>query len=378
MRRRLVLPLLIAPVLLLAGCSNRQQQNRNQGSTPFVFQALNLRQQDSRGRLLWNVTSPEARYDLSRRIALARDLRGEIAQAGTPMYRLQASLGTVLNDGEVLQLEGDVRVERLGGDPVLIKASRMRWYPRQERIELDRHAQATSRQLRLNAKRATLLLGRDLLQLRGTPTVETGSLRLVLQQLDWSPGRGELQSTGPAVASQRLAVGQPRTLQAAGLQGNTLQRRLELLGPVLITAPDQKGWLRAQSSSIDLQTDTLRSDRSFEGAMGPLRLSGGGFNVDLKQSRAMVLGGCRVEQPDALLRAGTCSWDWQNRRVHAGGGVELQRRSPQQYTRALQLDGHLGDGGLIVFSSPGSRVRSTLRLPRSGPLKQPPAPAIRL
>ena len=171
---------LLAALALLLGissCANGKTPQNTAESTPFVFQALNLRQQNSKGQLQWKVTSPEARYDLSRRIALTRSLQGEIYNQGQPLYRLQASHGTVLNDGEVLQLEGDVTVQRLGGDAVTIQADRMRWYPRQQRLELDRGAQAHTQDLTLMAQRATLLFGQHQPALQSVALQSGGAAR---------------------------------------------------------------------------------------------------------------------------------------------------------------------------------------------------------
>lgn len=377
MRNRVLLASL---TLLLVGCGARPNPNDGPTATPFVFQALNLRQQNARGQMLWRISSPEARYDLSRRLALARQLQGEIFSNGNLQYRLQASHGTVLNDGEVVQLEGDVRVQRMGTDPVIIRAARMRWYPRQQRIALDRRAMASTQDLRLSATQATLLLDRDRLELRGQPTLRSADLTLRLQQLDWSPGSGQMTAAGPvlATATPSTANGPARTLRAASLSGNSRSRSLDLRAPVTVTAPDQNAWLRAQSTRFDVQRNTLASSSPFTAAFGNLSLQGGGFNIDLSSSRGTVLQGCRLQQPGAALRAGSCSWDWRRNRVSAAGGVELERRSPQQLTRAEQLSGRLGDQGVVVFSSPGSKVRSNLRLPAARRAEQRPAAAIRL
>ena len=101
-----LLPLSLAAVVslpvLLLGC--RTQVSKEEPSQPFVFRSLNLRQKDSSGRPLWELTSPEVRYDLGRRVAQARDLRGTIYAKGQPLYLITASSGTVINDGELVQL----------------------------------------------------------------------------------------------------------------------------------------------------------------------------------------------------------------------------------------------------------------------------------
>jgi len=372
--------------LALSGCSQSTPKAQPRRDSPFVFQALNLRQQDAQGRLLWSVTSPEARYDLSRRLALARQLRGDIHTNGQALYRLQASQGTVFSDGDVIQLEGAVSVERLGADPVMIQASRMRWYPRQQRIELDRHAQAFDRTLKLTASKATLLFEKDLLQLRGRPTLQTraalgpseGPLRLQLQQLDWSPGSGRLIALGPVQASSPTRGNGNRSLKAVGLEGNTALRRLTLLGPVRLEAPDQSAWLQAQTSTLDLAANTLGSNAPFTAAIGGLRIAGQSLRLLLASNEAEILGGCQLRQPDASLSAQRCRWNWNTDQVNASGGVVLRRQANQQTTRAKQLHGRIGSRGLLEFSSPGARVRSTLVLPPAKPEAKTRATAIRL
>jgi len=374
-----------AALLLVAGCRSQTRTPERTRTTPFVFQALNLRQQDAQGRLLWRVKSPEARYDLSRHLAQARQLRGEIHTNGQLIYLLQATHGTVINDGQVIQLEGDVRIQRLGGDPVTIRAARMRWYPNQQRIELDRRAEATNLQLLLQADRATLLLAQDRLQLRGRPQLQrraqgthgasTWSLRV--KDLDWSPGSGQLDARGPVIVTDPTSKVAPSTLQASGVTGNSIQRRLLLQAPVRLAVPERQAWLQGEQMTMDLTRNSLSSALPFQAAVGGLRISGQGFAVAFDQQLVTLPRGCRLLQRDATLEAGSCRWNWQSERIQADGGVVLKRKVPQQITLADRLSGRLGANGLVVLSAPGSKVRSSLRLrPLSAPGPSP-EPAIR-
>lgn len=363
-------PVLGTGLLALSGCGRDASRPDERRSTPFVFQALNLRQQDAGGRLLWRVTSPEARYDLSRRLAQARQLRGEIHANGRALYQLQASHGTVINDGAVIQLEGEVRIQRLGADPVTIRATRMRWYPREQRIELDRRAEAFNRQLLLQADRATLLLAEDRLALRGRPQLQrrdaaaatTPRTVLRVHDLNWSPGSGALDAGGPVLATDRTGQGPRRRLQASSLAGNSLTRTLVLQAPVLIEVPDQKAWLKAQATTIDLAANTLQASLPFTAAVGALQIAGNGFSLALDQHTATISQGCQLVQADASLKAGQCQWNWVSQQVQASGGVELRRRTHQQSTLATRLNGTIGKDGVLVFRAPGSRVRSSFRL----------------
>jgi len=382
---RVVVVPIAAALLLLAGCNSQTRTPEQTRTTPFVFQALNLRQQDAQGRLVWRVKSPEARYDLSRHLAQARQLRGEIHTNGQLIYLLQATHGTVINDGQVIQLEGDVRIQRLGGDPVTIRAARMRWYPSQQRIELDRRAEATNLQLLLQAERATLLLAEDRLQLRGRPQLQrrtqgangASTWNLRVRDLDWSPGSGRLNARGPVIVTDSSQTVAPSTLQARALTGNSIERRLVLQAPVRLAVPERQAWLHGEQMTIDLTTNSLSSVLPFQAAIGGMRISGQAFAVAFDQQLVTLPRECRLLQRDATLEAERCQWNWQSERIQADGGVVLKRKVPQQITQADRLSGRLGANGLVVLSAPGSKVRSSLRLrPLSAPGRSP-EPAIR-
>jgi LPS export ABC transporter protein LptC len=207
--------LAVALLVLITAC-DRTAKLREAPSPPFVFRRLDLRQQDAAGRPTWELTSPEARYDIRRGLAQALQPRGIVYAKGEPIYRLEASSGVVLNDGEVIQLEGRIRVTRMGQEPLLIEASQVRWLPAQKLLEIDRHPQAFDSQTRLSARRARFLLDRNLLELRGAPLVQRWQQRfdplrhlpstrpelwLQVAQLDWQPLSGDLTGRAPSAAS---------------------------------------------------------------------------------------------------------------------------------------------------------------------------------
>ena len=163
------LGLAVLTPLLLTACSSSKPIVQDDNAPPFVFRSLDLRQQDQRGRPAWSLTSPEARYDLRRQVAQAVTPKGVIYRDGQPADRLQATSGTVINDGEVVLLEGQIRVEQMGRQPVLIQASRVRWFPSRQRMEIDRQPRASDPQYRLSSQRATFLFDQNLLKLYCIP-----------------------------------------------------------------------------------------------------------------------------------------------------------------------------------------------------------------
>ena len=372
-------PVLVLP--LLGGCQERLA--KEEPAVPFVFRSLNLRQQDPQGRPAWQLTSPEARYDLSRKVAQARELRGTIFSGGKPLYRLSATSGTVLNDGALIQLEGMATLERIGPQPVVVRARRVRWYPRQERMELDQRPVATDRDLQISANRAVFLINQDKLELRGAPAFTRRSpqasskpqtpaqkavedIVLTVSSADWYPTSGNLEAPGPVRAVRRVAAGKPpQTLTSPFLRGNTLQQRLVLQGPVRFVDPGAKAQLLGGETAIELVRQAVISRQPFTGSIDKLQLAGNGFELLNSQTLAVISPGCVLRQPGETLTAQSCQWNWTTQAIQARQNVVLERQANEQITRARQLDGRMGADGLALFTSPGSRVNTRVRVSSS-------------
>lgn len=366
------LAVLLPIALGLAGCQPATDQG--EAGPPFVFRALELRQRDAQGRPAWDLRSPEARYDLGRQLAQGRDLRGLIYAEGRPLYRIVATSGVILNDGEVVQLEGPTRVERLGANPGVITALRVRWYPRQGRMLLDRQPLARQKSLELRADQALVDFNQDTLVLSGSPQlVQRGQpqSQLTVKRLQWWPKRGDLVGHGPVLGCrwQNGTIGQ--ILTSPGLSGNTLQQQLVLAAPVQVRDPSQNAELIAGATTLDLRLEQISSSAPFHGRRGTARLQGRGFIASKQTATLVVPASCRLSQPGDWLKAQRCRWNWTTNSLEARGGVILRRAANDQITRAEQLDGRATTDGYLVFSQPGGRVVSQIRLP-----KQLPGPSL--
>lgn len=380
-------------LLLTAACTPRKSAAPEEGSLPFVFRSLNLRQQDPRGRPGWELTSPEARYDLRRRVAQAMKPRGVIYVDGKARYRLAADSGTVINDGEVILLEGGVRLEQQGDQPTLIRASRVRWIPSRRLMEIDRHPEAFDPHSRIVSQRARFLIDRDRLELRGSPQLQRwprsfdpfreekrGRPETVVTatQADWQPGSGLLTATGPVRAVRRPQGSPPdrppQTLTASALVGNTIEQRFTLRAPVQVSDPVDQIRLDARDLRIDVRDQRISTDQPFEARRGSTLARGASLRVRAGEQTVEIPAGCFLEQPGERLRATRCSWNWQSQAIEAQGSVELDRQSNPRSVRGQQLTGRLGAQGSVQVISPGGRVVSRILAPKSGRPAQPPRP----
>lgn len=393
-----------ALALLLCGCGG-PRLNRpaaDASAPPFVFRSLDLRQQDLLGRPTWSLTSPEARYDLRRNLALVEAPKGVIFRNGQPVYRLSATSGTVLNDGEVVLLEGRIRIEQLGSRPILLRAERARWFPQRKLMEIDRRPEALDVSNRLVARRASFDLDSNRLSLRDDPRllhwnrrfepsreVDRGKPELVVRvvEADWYPLSGNLQTRGPLLARRRVpgrADNQPRqTLTANRLEGNTSTQEYWLRAPVRFQDAVEATDLQARDVRLDLRERRFNSDQPFTGSRGRLRVSGQSFLVQEDQKWVAIPAGCQLFQSGDAVQARQCRWNWVSQAVEAEGGIELRRSAQQQISRGERLRGRLGPGGEITLTSPGGRVFSRFEVPRRpGPPRlarpRPAAEPIRL
>ena len=116
----------ISTTFLISSCESQPAvQKKNQGSTPFVFRSLDLKQRRPDGVRDWELTSPEARYNTAARTVRARSPKGILYFEDKPSFMISAEHATVVNDGELVVLEGTVRLKRLGISPLLIQGDRL-------------------------------------------------------------------------------------------------------------------------------------------------------------------------------------------------------------------------------------------------------------
>ena len=353
----------------LAGCTTAPKAPPPE--EPFVFRALDLRQRDALGQPAWELISPEARYDIVRQLAQARQPRGTIYKQGRAHISIRARSGTVIGDGQAIQLEGDVQITLLGANPVRIAGDQVRWIPSQDLMVIDRRPSAIDRRTRIQAGLARYRIKADQLELRGTPVLEhwqqgttaSAPLRVQTAWLDWRPDQGDLVAREP-VRGVRRDGGHQLELHARGLQGNIRRGYVDLQAPVQVRDPKRQGWLNAATTRWAINDQLLSSDQPVEGGFKALRGQANRWRVNLANSTVALDGNCLIQQPGERLSARQCLWNWPTGRFQASGSVELRRATYSQRTRAGLLQGRIGGDGVAVFTAPGARVNSRFTLPR--------------
>ena len=228
LRSRCIIAVIGSSCFLSACASNPSSQIKNQASTPFVFRSLDLKQRRPNGIRDWELTSPEARYNTAARTVRARIPKGILYFEDKPSFMISAEHATVLNDGELVVLEGSVRLKRLGAEPLLIQGDRLIWRPALSTMVINQRPTALNRNSKIISSSLTFQQESGQLLFKGPTTLlqwqnnysSTIDPQTVITagNARWNFKSGIIAAVGPVTANQTNG----RQLTAASIQGLSL------------------------------------------------------------------------------------------------------------------------------------------------------------
>ena len=270
-------------------------------------------------------------------------------------------------------LEGNVQLQQINGQEVLVKGERLRWQPEQSRLVMEEQPMALDDRSRITATLAILQQDTNDLTLSGPVQLDRWQDKLVLtvkpdttvrtEKAFWNLNDGALKADGPVLGQRRDQEGVVlEQLEGRELKGNTQKGVITVKAPVMVTMPENKGLLRAKDTSWNFRKQTLSSNAPFEGLINQTKINGESFRAQLDQSFVVIPEGCQIQQPGERLEARQCRWNWKTDDVLATGGVRLERESNNQITEAQTLSGSVGEKGSLTFSAPGNKVRSQVTI----------------
>ena len=332
------IPIIISSGCLLASCASKPAtQNQNQSSTPFIFKSLDLKQRRPDGVRDWELTSPEARYNTAARTVRAKIPKGILYFEDKPSFMISAEHATVLNDGELVVLEGTIRLKRLGAEPLLIQGDRLIWRPalstmviNQRPVALNRNSRIISNSLIFQQQSGQLLFsGPTKLSrweknysstLNPQTVITAGNSR-------WNLNTGIIAAVGPILAYQDNG----RELTAASIQGNTKNNFLDLKAPVQFKLEQDDAIVNAGETRWNFERDELSSKAPVSASLPKGDVSGVGFIIDIRNNLLTISNSCEVAQLDKNLRAKSCTWDWGKDLLTAAGNVNLKESKQDKY-----------------------------------------------
>lgn len=286
---------------------------------------------------------------------------------------------TIVNDGELILLEGQVRIQQLRGKKITIRGGQLRWIPGKNLMLIEQRPIATDKFSRLVAKSARFYPEQQELEFLGPTKIDHWSMNKTADQGQksdvviwtnngsWNLASGSLSASGPI----RIRHGDKdqahlRWLEASQLSGNTVESYIDLTAPVVAVMPKYKSWLEAGTTRWWYHKQHLTTPAAFTAKIGEATVKGYGFHIGLRETTVKVLAGCTVQRSGERIQAKFCSWNWASGKILAKGDVELRRHSNNQVTQAQSLTGSAGSLKRYVQlnSSFGGRVKSKFTLAR--------------
>ena len=371
--------IVISAAFSSSGCQPRSTSKTEAGS-PFVFRSLDLSQRRKDGLRDWDLTSPEARYDLTSRTIRARGPKGVLYQNDQPAYSISADLATVLQDGELMVLEGSVLLRRLNERPLLIKGDRLIWNPERSQMVINQRPQADDGSSRIQSRSVTFLPKENQLTFSGPPQIDRWdgpfkpdtppTTRSTGTKGSWNLETGVIAAAGPIQAKQRSG----QQLKASRVEGNTRKGFLDLVQPVVLTLEKNRGTVQAGLTRWEFNNKRLISTEPVRATLKQGTVQGSGFNLNQGTNTVIIPANCSFRQADQSLKADRCSWNWETELVVADGDVVLVRKNPDKVTRAPRMEATIGDEGEVRFGGAGERVKSSIQLkpnPNDKPRRSP-------
>ena len=352
---------------LSACASNPSTQIKNQASTPFVFRSLDLKQRRPDGVRDWDLTSPEARYNTAARTVRARIPKGILYFEDRPSFKISAEHATLLNDGELVVLEGSVRLKRLGAEPLLIQGDRLIWRPALSTMEINQRPSALNRNSKIisgslifQQESGQLLFNgyTKILQWQNTySSIINPQTVITAGNSRWNLNSGIIAAIGPVVVNQMDG----RRLTAASIQGNTKKNFIDLKAPVQFKLEEDDAVVDAGETRWYFERDQLSSKAPVSASLPKSDISGVGFFIDIPTNTLTISNSCQVEQTDRSLRAQSCSWNWRNDLLTAAGNVNLNKSNSEQIIRTDQIETGFNRDGSIRLLPTRDQVKTQIK-----------------
>ena len=354
---------------LISSCASKSpNQNKNQASTPFIFRSLDLKQRRPDGSRDWELTSPEARYNTAARTVRAKIPKGILYFEDKPSFMISAEHATVLNDGELVVLEGTVRLKRLGVEPLLIQGDRLIWRPglstmviNQRPSALNKNSKIISSSLIFQQESGQLLFNgyTKLLQWQNTYSSTINPQTVITAgNSRWNLNSGIIAAVGPVVVNQMDG----RRLTAASIQGNTKKNFVDLKAPVQFKLEEDDAVVDAGETRWYFERDQLSSKAPVSASLPKSDVRGVGFIIDIPTNTFTISNSCQVEQLDKNLRAQSCTWNWRDDLLTAAGNVNQNESNAELINLAEQMEVGVNRGGSIQLAPIRNRVQTQIKL----------------
>ena len=356
--------------LQLGACSWRAPQSPKASTRPVQggvsFSDVVLAQTDVKGKLLWKFQAKGVTSGEGQQAAKAQSIKGQLYEAGKPVFDIEAEQGTVRQTTQQVSLKGKIQVTDRKRR-VVFRGREAEWNPQSGQLVVRTGLMVTHPQLRLWANELKASKQGQVIQVKGSVVMETLAsansknnqrFRLKANQAVWNVAQQKFQAgtasgngQQPTVQIEQLnPVGEKAVALAGEANADLKGGVVTLRSPVRLTLGD------VVLTSRELTWETLVgriSTRELLQLQDPRRqvtvLANSG---SVEQGRNLVDLQGKVEvtglKDRARLTSDKLLWNTKTERIEALGNVNYVQASPAFTLRGPRAVGKMEDQTLRI------------------------------
>jgi lipopolysaccharide export system protein LptA len=356
--------------LQLSACSWRAPQS-SKSTTKSVqggvsFSDVVLAQTDVKGRLLWKFQAKGVTSGEGQQVAAAQSIKGQLYEAGKPLFDIAAEQGTVRQTTQQVSLQGKIQVTDRQ-HRVVFRGREAQWNPQIGQLMVRGGLMVTHPQLRLWANELKASKKGSLIQVKGSVVMETLAgadpqknqrIRLKANQALWNVAQQKIQAgvasgneQQPTVQIEQLnPIGEKSVALAGDATADLKRGVVALSSPVRLTMGD----VTLTSRKLTWETVAGRiSTRELLQLQDPRRqvtvLANGG-SVEQAQNLVNFQGKVEVTglKDRARLTSDKLLWNTKTERIEALGNVNYVQENPAFTLRGPRAVGTIEEQTLRI------------------------------
>lgn len=365
--------LAIALVMATGACSWRAPQpSQTAPATPVkggvAFSKVVLAQADAKGKLLWKFQAQGVTYGENQQVAQVKTIKGQLFEAGRPIFDLAAEGGTVQQTNQQVRLQGNIRiVDRQR--KVLFRGKAAQWDAVSGRLRVQNGLTVSHPKVQLWANELEASEQGQTVSVTGNVVMETragagqSQVRLKTNRALWKPDRQMFQAGGESTDAQpSVAIEQVASTLDSALDSTTdsPQKSLALAGTaqadlgsgiITLRSPVQLrfGEMTLTSRSLIWNTRSQRLTASelvqIQDPRNQLSLLADRGTLAQAQNVVDLQGNVEVKglRNNAQLTTETLLWNTSTQRIEATGNVSYVQTSPNLTLRGSKAVGKITD-----------------------------------
>jgi LPS export ABC transporter protein LptC len=346
----------------LSACSWRAPTPRQSAKVKPVeggvaFSKVVLAQADAKGKLLWKFQAQGVSYSEGQQVAKAKTLKGQLFEAGRPIFDIAAEGGTVRQTNQQVRLQGNIRVVDRQRK-VLFRGKEAQWNAQSGQLLVQNGLTVSHPKLQVWGNELQASKQGQEVRVTGNVTMETRGeqggarrVRLKTNQAVWKVDEQTFQagSAGtadrPSVAIEQIGTPEKSMALAGTAQANLESGLITLLSPVQLQVGSMT--LTSRTLTWDTRSQKLAASELIQIQDPRNQISLLANRGTLEQSRNLVelQGNVEVKglRNGARLNAEQLLWNTSTQRIEANGNVNYVQASPNLTLRGPKAVGKIAE-----------------------------------